>query len=241
MDWKSKRIRTILEAALAEDKAANDITTALTLASLVAVVEAALRLLSPFMPFLTEELWHALYEGHPPAKSIALTKYPQAADFAADDSSVAAMTTMQELITTVRALRKELGVPEKEPAPIRLHAQNRVLALADANRDMLAKMARVSEVEFAAEQISGANARATAGFDVAVVYERQIDVVAERERLTKELAKLEKGLAAAEKQLGNDAFIEKAPAHVVDGLKKQKAETKMLFEKAKAALAALPA
>jgi valyl-tRNA synthetase len=192
------------------------------------------------MPFLTEELWHALYEGNAPAKSIALTRYPKASDFAADETSVAAMATLQELITTVRALRKELGVPEKEAAPIRLHAENRVLALADANRDMLAKMARVSEVEFATEQLSGTNARATASFDVAVVYERQIDVAAERERLTKDLAKLEKGLAAAEKQLGNETFMSKAPAHIVDGLRKQATETKMLYEKAKAAMAALP-
>ena len=48
------------------------------------VFEAALRLLSPFMPFITEEIWHALYNGAPPAKSIALTRYPQAADFPAD-------------------------------------------------------------------------------------------------------------------------------------------------------------
>jgi valyl-tRNA synthetase len=140
----------------------------------------------------------------------------------------------------VRALRKELGVPEKEAAPIRLHAENRILALADANRDMPAKLARVSEVEFAKEPLSGGNARATASFDVAVIYERQIDVAAERERLTKELSKLEKGLTAAERQLGNEAFMAKAPAHIVDGLRKQAAETKMLHEKATAALEALP-
>ena len=68
--------------------------------------------------------------------------------------------------------------------------------------------------------LSGSNARATANFDVAVVYERQIDVAAERERLTKDLAKFEKGLAAAERQLGNEAFMAKAPAHIVDGLAK---------------------
>ena len=77
-------------------------------------------------------------------------------------------------------------------------------------------------------------------FDVAVVYERQIDVAAERERLTKDLAKFEKGLAAAERQLGNEAFMAKAPAHIVDGLRKQAAETKMLHDKTKAALEALP-
>ena len=75
---------------------------------------------------------------------------------------------------------------------------------------------------------------------MAVVYERQIDVPAERERLTKDLAKLEKGLTASERQLGNEAFMAKAPAHIVEGLKKQAAETKMLYDKAKASLEALP-
>jgi len=237
-DWYLELVKLRLEFGEGTEK--NDIT-ALTLASLVAAFEAALRLLSPFMPFLTEELWHALYEGNAPAKSIALTRYPQAEDFAADPASVAAMSTLQEMITTVRGLRKELGVPEKEAAPIRLHADNRVLALVDANRDMLARMARVSDVEFADATLSGSNARATGSFDIAVVYERQIDVPAERERLTKELAKLEKGLTAAERQLENEAFMAKAPAHIVDGLRKQSAETKMLHDKAKSALDALPA
>jgi valyl-tRNA synthetase len=236
-DWYLELVKLRLEFGGGVE---NNATTALTLASLVAVFEAALRLLSPFMPFLTEELWHALYEGNAPAKSIALTRYPLPSDFAADDASVAAMTNMQELITTIRALRKELGVPEKEATPIRLHAENRVLALADANRDMLTKMARISELEFATETLSGSNARATAAFDVAVIYERQIDVAAERERLTKELSKLEKGLTAAERQLSNDTFTAKAPAHIVEGLKKQAAETKMLYEKAKTALEGLP-
>jgi len=75
---------------------------------------------------------------------------------------------------------------------------------------------------------------------VAVVYERQIDVVAERERLTKDLAKFEKGLTAAERQLGNEAFMAKAPARIVEGLRKQATETKMLHDKTKAALESLP-
>ena len=150
------------------------------------------------------------------------------------------MNTLQELIVTVRGLRKELGVPEKEAAPILLHAENRVLALADANADMLAKMARVEKVEFAEGPLTDGNARSTASFDVAVIYERKIDVAAERERLTKDLAKYEKGLVAAERQLGNDAFMAKAPAHIVDGLRKQATETKMLHDKARAALDSLP-
>jgi valyl-tRNA synthetase len=75
---------------------------------------------------------------------------------------------------------------------------------------------------------------------VQVIYERQIDVAAERERLTKDLAKYEKGLQAAERQLGNEAFMGKAPAHIVEGLRKQAAETRLLYEKTKGALEALP-
>jgi valyl-tRNA synthetase len=71
------------------------------------------------------------------------------------------------------------------------------------------------------------------------VYERQIDVPAERERLTKELAKYEKGLASAEKQLGNETFMSKAPAHIVDGLRRQAEETRALRAKAQAGLDAL--
>ncbi len=75
---------------------------------------------------------------------------------------------------------------------------------------------------------------------MAVVYERTIDVAAERDRLTKDIAKYEKGLAAAERQLGNEGFLSKAPAHVVEGLKKQERETRLLLEKARAAFDALP-
>ncbi len=69
-----------------------------------------------------------------------------------------------------------------------------------------------------------------------VIYERVIDVPAERERLTKDLAKYQKGLTASERQLNNDAFMAKAPAHIVDGLKKQATETQLLFDRTKAAL-----
>ena len=222
---------------------AHDPDTALAINALVTVFEAALRLLSPFMPFLTEELWHALYAsiGQPsPAKSIALTRYPAAADFPHSDITLRAMADVQQLIVTIRGLRKDLAVPEKESTPIQLHADLRITALAEANADMLARMARVSAVEMLFEPPTGNNARSTPIFDVAVVYERQIDVPAERERLEKEIAKLTKGLEAANKQLGNEGFIARAPAHIVEGLKKQSAETQALYDKATAALASLP-
>jgi valyl-tRNA synthetase len=229
---------------LASEMWVADPTTALSLNALVNIFEAALRLLSPFMPFLTEELWHALYASVGtalPAKSIALTRYPQATDFPNDAASVDAMNTLQELIVTVRGLRKELGVPEKEATPIQVFASTgNAATLAQANADMLAKQARVSAVEVLTGPIAGNNTRSTATFDVTLVYERQIDVAAERERLTKDLAKYNKGLESADKQLGNEGFLARAPATIVEGLKKQQAEMLALKQKTEAALAALP-
>ena len=66
------------------------------------------------MPFITEELWHALYNGQPPAKSIALSRYPQPLEEALDPPLKRRWRTLQELIVTLRALRKDLEVPERE-------------------------------------------------------------------------------------------------------------------------------
>jgi valyl-tRNA synthetase len=218
----------------------SDAGTRAALTTLVAVFEASLRLLSPFMPFLTEEIWHALYAGVPPAKSIALTRYPQAADFASDPAAVSQTQTLQELITTIRALRKELGVPEKESAPIRLHAGSGFLFQLEWSEEILARLARVSGIEISDAAIAGNNARSTANFDVAVLYEAKIDIAAERERLSKDLAKLDKQIAANEARLADDKFTAKAPAHIVEGLRKQTAELITLRDKAQGGLDALP-
>ncbi|HEY6846418.1 MAG TPA: valine--tRNA ligase [Terracidiphilus sp.] len=214
--------------------------TRAALTTLVSVFEAALRLLSPFMPFLTEEIWHALYDGNPPARSIALTRYPAASTQPMDTSAETGMSIVQSVVVETRALRKDQGVEEKAVTPIELRIDRQVRAFVEENKSIVERLARVSEVRFV-EQISpGLVLRTRLNFDLAVVYQRAIDVPAERDRLTKDIAKYEKGLAAAERQLGNEAFLAKAPAHIVEGLKKQDAETRLLLEKARAALANLP-
>ena len=151
------------------------------------------------------------------------------------------MNTLQELDRyRARAAQGAWRAGERSHGCAGARARNAITSLASANADMLAKQARVSAVDVVATAPQGNNARSTASFDVAVVYERQIDVAAERERLTKELTKYDKGIEAAERQLGNEGFVAKAPAHIVEGLKKQAAETRALKEKAEAALAALP-
>jgi valyl-tRNA synthetase len=209
------------------------------LTTLVSVFEASLRLLSPFMPFLTEEIWHALYDGNPPAMSIALTSYPIGTAHLHDEA-VLDMVGMQSLIVETRALRKEIGVEEKTVTPIEIRTGAVMQAAIQQNSAMVERLAKVGELRFVAEISAGLVKHSTPSFDIAVIYERTIDVPAERGRLTKDIAKFEKGLASAERQLGNEGFLAKAPSHVVEGLKKQEAETRLLLEKARAALDALP-
>jgi valyl-tRNA synthetase len=213
--------------------------TRAALTTLVSVFEASLRLLSPIMPFITEEIWHAIYDGKPPAKSIALTRFPVATD-RGDRQAVADMALLQSLITEIRALRKEAGVEEKALVPAEVHADAHLRQLAEENRDIIEKLARVSEVRFVDAITTGLSKHSAAAFDAAVVYERSIDVAAERLRLKKDIANYEKGVASAERQLGNEAFLAKAPANVVEGLKKQEAETRKLLDKARGDLDALP-
>jgi valyl-tRNA synthetase len=228
------------ESESASQQASKSAGRKAALTTLVSVFEAALRLLSPFMPFITEEIWHALYDGNPPAKSIALASYPQAVENAADAAALAEMALLQSLIVEVRALRKEIGVEEKATTPIQVRADAAMQAVVKQNSAMVERLARVSETSFVEQIAAGLAKHSTPNFDVAVIYERTIDVPAERARLTKDIEKFEKGLAAAARQLGNEGFLAKAPAKVVEGLKKQEAETRLLLEKAQAVLAALP-
>jgi len=235
-DWYLEIVKLRLDFSEAADKA----QTPAALTTFVSVFEAALRLLSPFMPFITEEIWHALYDGNPPAKSIALTAYPQAHETSAAAVAEIDMGLLQSLIVEVRAVRKEAAVEEKGIIPIEVRIDDAMHAALKENAIIIERLARVSEIRFVDEISAGLAKHSTPAFDVAVIYERTIDVAAERERLTKDIAKYEKGLAAAERQLGNEGFVAKAPAQIVEGLKKQESETRLLMEKARAALAALP-
>jgi valyl-tRNA synthetase len=102
-------------------------------------------------------------------------------------------------------------------------------------------MARVSDVQIVGALADSANKRSTFNFDAAVIYEKQLDIPAERERLTKDLAKFEKEMESKQKQLQNDAFLAKAPSKVVDGLRARAGELIVLIEKTRMALHSLDA
>jgi valyl-tRNA synthetase len=211
-----------------------------TFANLLSVFEGALRLLSPFMPFITEEIWHAIYDGNPPLKSIALAEYPTANDSQISDAAETEMAIVQDLIQSVRNIRSEIADIKAQPrtkTPIEVFADAEIQQLIGRNRGALERLANVSDIRFVPESLAKASlARSTARFDVRVIYEQKVDVAAERERLTRELKKLETEFANNQRQLGNENFLKKAPTHVVQGLRRREGELKLLLENTKAAL-----
>ena len=210
-----------------------------TFNNLLTVFEGALRLLSPFMPFITEEIWHAIYDGNPPLKSISLAHYPSANESQISDAAETEMAIVQDLIQSVRNIRAEIADIKAQPrtkTPIEIHAGGDIQELVERNRGALDRLANVSEINFVPESLAkAALARSTARFEVRVIYEQKVDVVAERERLSRELKKLETEFANNQRQLGNENFLAKAPAPVVEGLRRREGELKQLLEKSRAA------
>src|SRR6202040_1277254 len=127
----------------------------------------------------------------------------------------------------------ELRVEPKVRVPIDVYAEDPgIRAMLLGNLAAIERLASVQKVTFVEGSLANLpGARSTSRFDVHVVYEEKIDIVAERERLTKELGKLEKQLSGAQARFGDEQFLSKAPAHVVEGLRKQVEEATILREK----------
>jgi valyl-tRNA synthetase len=223
----------LIKPRLAFEDGGNTAAAELACSNLVTLFEAALRLLHPVMPFITEEVWHAIYDAKPPFKSIALAAFPLGDSKQIDLKAETHMAILQDLIVSVRNLRAELRVEPKTKTPIQVFVHDAdIRALIEQNSNAVERLGNVESIEFATASLAKlSGARHTARFDVHLVYEQKIDVEAECARLKKELEKYEKDIASAEKQLSNPGFLAKAPAHVIDGLRKQKEENESLRTK----------
>jgi len=209
---------------------------------LLTILEQALRLLHPFMPFITEELWlrlpgigpeslHPAYRHADVAPTVMLTHYPLADEALIDERVESDMKLVIELISRIRNIRTELGVkPGKEIQAIVNTTDERLLELLSETSGQIFRLTRTSvkrpsQVGMILD-IPRASARAVlaGGAEVAVPLEGLIDFAQERERLAKEREKLEKEAAKLEAQLANPQFAERAPAEKVQETKERLAD-----------------
>jgi valyl-tRNA synthetase len=184
--------------------------------TLLYVFENALRLLHPFMPFITEELWQNLpREG----ESIVIAAYPEFGPDVLDETAEAQTELVQEIIIKVRNIRSEMAIDPKRPLSLRVATSDKQLGslLSDA-RDYIFKLAQVGQMDIVS-QLSGNKlaARAVArGLAIEVPLEGLIDVDAERARLKKEMEKVRREIESLERKLSNASFVDRAPKEVVE-------------------------
>jgi valyl-tRNA synthetase len=192
---------------------------------LLTVLDRALRLLHPVMPFLTEELWQRLpgHEAiHP--ETIVLAPYPRREEGWEDDAVEAGMDALIQVVTRVRALRAEKGIPPKAKLDLHLNAVDPgVGGLLAEQAPLIQFLTRVETVAIGPAP-EGARRDLAAGVEIAVAVEKTEMSVEERGRLEKELEKLTTEITRSAERLSNPDFLGKAPAHVVEGGRAKLAE-----------------
>ena len=202
----------------------------------LAAFETALRLLHPAMPFLTEELWQRLATDRTirPA-SIALASYPRYNPDTTDFKAEREIGILQEIVTMARTLRTESKLDPKQQLEGVLYSRSSALEVAQRHAGAIQKLANVV-LEFKADgALKAATMRSTAEFDL-VLHVPKSQEDAQRKRLAKEREQLAKNIANSKRQLSDETFLGKAPAHVVESIRRKLADYEAQLAKIDAAL-----
>ena len=226
-DWYIELVKTRLSSDGEDAQNARQV--------LLYVLDQILRLLHPFMPYITEEIWQTIpHEG----ETVMLAKYPE---YNAELDYPEASDEMKKIMAAIRAIRNrraEMNVPPSRKAKVYVATK-----FADTFRDgtqFIQKLASASEVEVAESfEIEGAVNIVTADAKIYIPMDELVDREKELARLNKELEQVKKRLAQSEGKLNNQGFVAKAPEAVIEKVKGQAAKEREQIALIEAAIAAL--
>src|SRR6202166_2007025 len=205
-DWYIEWVKPEL---VSEDR----VKAAATWKNLFAAFESALRLLHPFMPFLTEELWHQLPQREG-ARSIALDRFPEPHAERIDTAAEEQITMLQEIISSARNIRAEMKLDPRAKLAAQLGAATpAVQSTVNHSLETILRLASLSSLSFAKPPFDSTNGvvRSTKDFDLFVPYEAAFDVQAELARLRKEEDRLTKDISSKQLRLEDETCRSRAP------------------------------
>ena len=204
--------------------------------TLVRVLEAALRLLHPIIPFITEELWQAVapLANAKTADSIMLAAYPEADPEKIVQAAFDQMAQLQDLIGAVRNLRGEMGIAPNVKAPLFVEG-----SVPEALLKYLPALTRLTEAKTVDRLPESEDAPVAVCNCARLMLKVEIDKAAETARLSKEAEKLQKALDKLNAKLDKPGYVDKAPAHLVEKDKAELAELEEKMAKVQSALAKL--
>jgi valyl-tRNA synthetase len=227
-----------LEIAKVEVQTGDDAQQRGARRTLVRVLETVLRLAHPLIPFITEELWQTVapIAGRKTHESIMLAAYPRADLSRIDEASEAKVERLKALTYACRNLRGEMNVSPALRMPLLVAGGGTEISEFAA---ILQALGKLSEVQIVDDMPADAMAPVAVVGEIRLMLKVEIDVAAERERLAKEIEKLEKQISIAQGKLANEGFVARAPAAVVEQEKQRVADFSATLEKLKPQLAKL--
>ena len=225
-----------LELAKVQVQQGTDAEKRATRRTLLRVLETILRLAHPIMPFITEEIWQTIgpMSGKTGA-SIMLEAYPQAQPSKIDDVAEGWVSLLKQAVDACRSLRGEMSISPAARVPLIAVGDAAQLALYAPYLKALAKLEDVTIVD----ELPEADAPVMIVEEFKLMLKVEIDLAAEKERLSKEVARLEGEISKANAKLGNESFVARAPAAVVEQEQARVAEFSANLEKLKSQLAKL--
>ncbi|MFN3910514.1 valine--tRNA ligase [Hyphomonas sp.] len=232
-DWYLELIKPLLMGM-------DDAAKAETRAVCGYVLDESLKLLHPFMPFVTEELWERRAPGRADAKGfLMLQTWPGVTEFG-NAAATEEIEWLIEMISEIRSLRNDLGVPAGAKVPLTLvNPSNIDAARLERHDEVLRRMARLDDTGTSPSLPAGAVSTMVGGSVVALRIADLIDIGEAQKRLDKEVAQLEKDILATEKKLANADFVARAPEEIVEENRDRVKDWTQRRDKLKAARTAL--
>ncbi len=200
--------------------------------TLLEVFETILRLLHPFIPFITEELWQKL--PNKKGESIMIAEYPKFKESDIAEELESAMDTVIDIIRAIRNLRSEYNIPPSKKIKVFVKTEDeKVQSILVNFKNYVHALALVDELSITTKPVDGCVVQSTVYADIYLPVEGNIDVEKEVERLTKLLKKQEKSMNFLNNKLNNEAFLEKAPKELVEEKRAELEEVTRLYNKTK--------